>query len=189
MSFEDLLAAAQKNPTEADFHSLRMAYARSSHYQPYAHDLENVDALRHALHLNDLEGALGAIQNLLANRYLDIEAHMASDYVYTMQGDSERSVYHRAFARGLIDAILASGSGQDFDSAFIVIDVPEEYAVLRVIGLKTLGQELVIYGDHQYDVFTVQHPETGARHKLYFNIDLPKTWLRAHLDEQQADHS
>ncbi len=78
MSFQDLLARIQQQPEDADYHSLRMAYARSPEYAPYVHDLEGVERLRDALQSGDLEAALLAVGRLLSFNYLDIEAHMAA---------------------------------------------------------------------------------------------------------------
>ena len=182
MTFDNLLAAAQRDPSAADLHALRMAYTRSPDYRPYTHDTEHLDALRAALRQNDLEAALEAVQHLLNYNYLDIEAHMSADYLYLRQDDADRSAYHRAFAKGLLDAILATGNGRSMESAFIVISVPEEYTVLKVLKLKPAQQALIQHKGHWFDMFDVQHPDTGS-FKLYFNIDLPHNWLQAHMEQ------
>jgi hypothetical protein len=170
MTYHDLLTDAQANPDNADFHSLRMAYAHSQDYQPYIQDETNLQVLRTALHVGEHQRALDAIQALLDYCYLDIEAHMAADYVH-----------HRTFAKGLIDAILATGDGQNYDTAFIAISVPEEYTLLRLMRLKPAGQALQQHQGHWFDVFDVDHAQTGEPRKLYFNIDLPRTWLERGL--------
>jgi hypothetical protein len=183
MTFDDLLAAAQRDPGGVDFHDLRMAYTRTDDYRPYTHDTAHLDALKAALRENDLDAALEAVHHLLDNNYLDIEAHMAADYLYLQQEDEARSAYHRTFAKGLLDAITATGDGRGPDSAFIVISVPEEYTVLKVLGLKPSQQTLVQHAGHWFDVFDVPHPNRGSA-KLYFNIDLPRGWLDAHMGEE-----
>jgi hypothetical protein len=180
-SYEGLLAQAQANPHDADFHALRMAYTRSDHYAPYMQDGESIQALHAALQAQNMEAALEAIGRLLAFNYLDIEAHMAADYVHIQLEDHAQSAYHRAFAKGLIDAILVTGTGRDFDSAFIVISVAEEYLVLRVIGLIPGNQQLVQHEGHWFDVLTARHPQTNEAMDIYFNIDLPRGWQEDHL--------
>ncbi len=186
MTYDELLAAAQRNPAEADFHTLRLVYAQSDAYAPYAHDVENVEALRVALNAGQMEAARAAIHNLLAANYLDIEAHMAADYVCLVLGDEAQSAYHRAFAKGLIDAILATGDGRGFDSAWIVLSIPEEYTVLRVLGLRSTGQELASRDGRWFDILTAQRPGTGETLRLYFDIDLPRGWLSQQMHDQ--DH-
>lgn len=177
MTFSDLLAAAQHDPAAADYLALRMAYAASEDYAPYSHDQEHLDLLRAALPAGDLSGAVDAIRGLLDYNYLDIEAHMAADYVYTQAQEPEKSSYHRTFAKGLIDAIMRSGDGRSFESAFVVISIPEEYLILRLMGFQSQGQRLIQQEGHWFDVLTAQHPQSEGTFDIHFNIDLPKNWL------------
>jgi len=188
MTYRELLAAAQRNPQEADFQSLRLAYTRSAEYAPYVHDVERVETLRVALHAGDLAAALEAALGLLEHNYLDIEAHMAADYVYTRLDDTRESAYHRAFARGLIAAILSSGDGRGTGGAFTVISVPEEHTVLRVLGLRLVRQTLIQVDGRSFDVIDTHHPASGEPMQVYFNVDLPRGWLAQHLAGDQTPH-
>lgn len=178
MDYLQLLAAAQADPSGADFHTLRMAYARSDAYAPYVFNRAGVQALNQALHAGDLDAALGAAHDLLASYYLDIEAHMVADYVHTLRDSAGQAAYHRAFAQGLIGAILATGDGRSQGTAFIVLSTSEEYTVLRVLGYKSTMQRLVLEEDHAYDVLHARHTHTGQEAEFYFNIDLPFGWLQ-----------
>jgi hypothetical protein len=181
MNYDDLLAAAQQNPAEADFHTLRMAYAQSDAYAPYAHDAESVEGLNASLRAGNPQAAFEAAQRLLAANYLDIEAHMAADFVFVQSGDEAQSAYHRAFARGLIRAIMATGDGRDVDSAWIVLSISEEYTVLRVLGLQFKSQRLMQHEGHVFDVLSTRHNETGDEREVFFNIDLPNGWLSRNM--------
>lgn len=182
--YEDLLAAAQADPEHADYHALRMAYTRADSYAPYAQHNDAVFALRAALQAQNMPEALAACDAMLAFNYLDIEAHMAADYAHTALDNHAESHYHRTFAKGLIDAILTTGTGRDFASALIVIDTAEEYVVLRVLGLAPGRQQLVQHEGHWFDVLDAQASQ-GDPLKMYFNIDLPYNWLQA---QQQDNH-
>lgn len=185
--YAELLAAAQADPQNADFHSLRMAYARSEEYNPYARHSEAVFALRAALQAHNTQAALDACNDLFAINYLDIEAHMSADFAHTMLENTAQAAYHRAFARGLIRAIMATGDGLDVSTAFIVLDTSEEYLVLRILGMVATKQELMQHDGHWFDV---QHtrPSQGDPLKLYFNIDLPYTWLQERHRLSRHDH-
>ena len=101
---------------------------------------------------------------------------MAADYVYTARHDAARAAYHRAFAKGLIDAILRTGDGQTYDSAYIVLSVSEEYLVLRMRGLRPGTQALAQRDGHWYDVLTAHHSQGEGTQRLYFNIDFLHHW-------------
>jgi hypothetical protein len=187
MTYYDLLAVAQHDPADADYASLRAAYAESDDYAPYVHDQEHLDALRAALPVRNLDAALDAIDGLLDHNYLDIEAHMAADYIYTLLGDQVQSAYHRTFARGLIDAIFATGNGVTFDTAFVVLSIPEEYLVMRLLGFRATGQRLVQHEEHWFDVLSAQRNDDEPDFELHFNIDVPKTWLHHNIAADNED--
>lgn len=181
MTYYDLLAAAHQNPDGADYHALRMSYAQSAQYNPYARDAEHLKILRAAMHAGDLEGALEAVDALLDASYVNIEAHIAADYIYTRLGDEAKMQFHRLFARGLINSIFESGDGREPDTAFIVIDVAEEYVLLQVMGFKPSGQALQQHNGHWIDAMDAEHLVSGDRITVYFNIDLPRKWLDSHM--------
>lgn len=187
MSYYDLLAVAQREPAEADYTALRAAFAESEDYAPYVHDEEHLNALRDALPAHDLDAALDAIGGLLAHNYLDIEAHMAADYIHIQRGDPAQSTFHRTFAKGLIDAIFATGNGVTFDTAFEVLSIPEEYLIMRLLGFKTTGQRLVQHEEHWFDVLSAKRGDEEPDFELYFNIDRPKTWLQRNIAADNDD--
>lgn len=181
MTYCELLAGAQRNPDGADYHALRMAYSRSPEYAPYAQDAEQVTALQSALKASNLGAALEAALTLLDRNYLDIEAHMVADYVYMRLGDDAESAYHRAFAKGLVAAIVATGDGRGPGGAFIVISVAEEHTVMRMLGLRMVRQALVQHEDRWYDVIDTHHPQNGEPLQVYFDVDIPRRWLSTQL--------
>ena len=54
-----------------------------------------------------------------------------------------------------------------------MINVHEEYVVLRVLGFKPSGQSLVNQNGHAYDVMKVKSIENGTEQTFYFNVDIP----------------
>lgn len=187
--YQELLAAAKEDPSSTDFHALRMAYTRSDRYRPYTQQKGLITALDSALRASDLAGALNVANTLLSANYLDIEAHMAAAYVYTMQENVVLAAHHQLFANGLIQAILKSGTGRDPDGAFIVIDIPEEYTIMRVLGLEPAGQKLLNHQGQWVDMLDVRQRGAGddaTAFKIYFNVDLPRGWLSRRMDAHSA---
>ena len=185
-TYAGLLAAAKTNPAQADYHALRMALTQDDAYAPYVQHSDAVFALRAALQAQNMPQVLAACDDMLALNYLDIEAHMAADYAHLRLENSAQSTYHRTFAEGLIDAILATGDGRSFERAIIVISTAEEYVVLRVLGLKPAGQDSVEHEGQWFDVLQGQ-PAQGDPVEVYFNIVLPYRWMQTHQDHHH-DH-
>ena len=83
----------------------------------------------------------------------------------------------KAQPQDLVDAILASGDGRSYETAFHVINVHEEYTVLRILRLQPAGQSLREHNGSQFDVMEATAPGSDKKIELFFNIDLPKQWL------------
>ncbi len=87
----------------------------------------------------------------------------------------------RRIARGLIDSILQSGDGKSEGTAFVVIEVAEEYSLMRALGLRPSNQALIHAQGHSYDRFDTQSNGTGQEVVVFFNIDRPLAVLDREL--------
>jgi len=136
VKFDDLLEAAKQNPDDADFLKLRLAYVKSSYYEPYEFDMVAHRSLSLALERNDFPGAIEALSRLLDKCYLDIHAHMLAVDVYRGVEDEIKEAFHLKFAIGLLNSVLNSGDGHSYRNAFVVISTQEEYALFSVLNLE-----------------------------------------------------
>ncbi|MDD5509172.1 MAG: DUF4919 domain-containing protein [Bacteroidales bacterium] len=178
MKYLEMLKHAIAKPDEADFAKLRELYAEWESYFPYSRDEEHGVGLNKALDACDWKTALEDVNFLIRENYLDIEAHSAAEIIYRALGEMEKSGFHGKFSRGMINSILKSGDGLDFKSAYIVVDVREEYVVMKYLGVEPLTQDLVMdENNHQYDVFEVKNLMNGQKSRIHFNVDRPKSWL------------
>jgi hypothetical protein len=74
---------------------------------------------------------------------VDIDFHLLHAIALSMSGREAEANLHAQWWRGLIQSILASGDGETPQTAWVVISVGEEYAVLRALNLKRARQTLV----------------------------------------------
>jgi len=179
MDYRELLLSAMQNPEVADFRALRLAYAESPGYDPYDPPADVEESVSRALTEGDVQGAVQAIRRELEADYLDIVTHSMAALAYKRAGDDANAAFHMTFASGLVQSILDSGDGLSFSTAFVVIDVGEEYAVLRVLRLQPLAQSLHADGQHQFDVIECVNSETGKKLEIFFNVDIPMRYLQS----------
>lgn len=161
----------------------RLAHAASPAYNPY--ETETVDRRDAALKLIDQKKyaeAIAALQQGLKQSPFNIDLLILLAAAYRDIGELGKADETRTRWIALVDSILTEGNGRTFDSAFRVIDVHEEYAVIQILRLNVVGQRLQRRGDSEFDVMTVQGRDPGAQSfELYFNVDLPKRWLARQL--------
>jgi tetratricopeptide (TPR) repeat protein len=87
---------------------------------------------------------------------------------------------------GIMEGIMATGTGTSADSAFIVISPMHEYDLLSYIGGESQAQALTNKDGHAFDILTIK-TETGNEEKLYFNIDKPMQSLRIMFDRTEKE--
>ncbi len=175
-SYAALLQKVKSFDRSVDFRALRLTYAETPEYNPYASDSarnQMFDALRNKKY----EEALRFAQAILENNYVDLDAHFVCRIVYKNMGDPEKYDYHQFVLRGLMNSIYESGDGSTPEKAAVVIDVKEEYFILYANGLETTKSSSMKFGGHDYDKMEVQNKKTGEKMVLFFNIDIPFGWL------------
>jgi hypothetical protein len=102
-----------------------------------------------------------------------MDAHFVAMVANRELGAKDKSEFHSTVFHGLIKSILDSGDGKSLEKTWVVINVQEEYVVLRVLGFKPSGQSLVNKDDHSYDVMKVKDAKDGTEQTFYFNVDIP----------------
>jgi len=170
-AFDGLLARVRQSDESVDFLELRRSYADSDAYSPYRDDAE--ESMIAAFGASDYEGTLTIAREILARNYMNIEAHIGSMLACDALGNAACAAHHAYVARGVIRSIAASGDGRAPATAYVVVSTPEEYALVRTLGVEVLSQSLIRADDgHAYDVLTVRDRDTGQESQLYFNVDL-----------------
>jgi len=70
-----------------------------------------------------------------------------------------------------VQQLLQETDGATAERAFKVRGVPEEYEIIRTLGLKPGRQSLVSNHGRMYDVLTITDPKTGRERTLWFDIN------------------
>lgn len=169
--YQSLLAAAKAPGDQpVDWAVLREAYANSAEF-----DLTGArtDAARKAMfaavNANDPKTALVQAKLILAQDYVDIDAHLVADLASHKLGDEATASHEHAIVLGLLRSIRTS-DGASPGTALKVITVGEEYAMMRAFDMTVTGQALVQDGGHSYDRLTVTDPN-GKPLTIYFLVD------------------
>jgi hypothetical protein len=167
-AYQALLAQAKANPGAADWQALRFAYAARPSFQVFAQSAAKRSMFQ-AAEKGDCGAALPAAEAVIAERYIDADAHMVAAFCEENDGDPATAQGERAIGAALIHSIQ-TGDGLTPATAFTVIDVDEEYSVLRALGLRVTSQSMQHAGGHAYDAL-VATDDKGQVATYYFLID------------------
>lgn len=160
-----------------DFKALRLSYAETADYNPYGDDKVKKAEMFESLRNKEHEKAAAAAQAVLEKKFVDIEAHFVCSIAFREMKNTGQYEFHHFVTRGLVDSILGSGDGKTPETAFIVIETGEEYALLGMIGFEVVRQSLIKSNGHSYDKMETKHRKTGEPAVFFFNVDIPFNWM------------
>jgi len=170
--YATMVAAIEPGKTDADYGALRRAYVESESYDPYGTKiLDLVSAMRDAFSAGDCKTAAKDAETIATLQFTDIEAHMVAALCLERTGDHAKADFQHAIFLGLVHSILDSGDGLAPATAYRVVSLDEEYAVLNLLDLKVGQQALVQDSGHSYDRFTVSMADAKGEIEVFFEID------------------
>jgi len=177
-----LLAHLKRGDTLIDYRSLRMAYARSSAYDPSSsRDAVLRHSLRYALGKGDLRAVGSLADSLLADNPVDVEGHVLAAYASKESGDSVTARLHAAIARGLGRSYDGAHHGASLHLPIVLIAASEEEYYGRLNGLEyTDSTKLVDCPAGYCDVVVFRNPQTGTDTTLFFDLTLQVRWMLQH---------
>lgn len=174
-TYQTLLARVKIFDRSVDFKMFRLLYTETPDYNPYE-AVETLNAMFMAIDEGQYEKALKDAQAMLERNYVDIDTHVVCKIAYQRLNNAEKYDFHRFVVSGLIGSILNSGDGKTPETAFQVINVREEYAVLNALGYRMEEQSPIESKGHNYARVIAVHKKTGETAVVYFNVDIPIKW-------------
>ena len=171
--YATLLVSLKAGNTAIDYTRLRLSYMDSPEYKAAKDTSKSEEAMTNALNKKDYPAALKDAEAVLESNYVNMDAHFVAFVANREMGALDKAQFHRTVFRGLIDSIRNSGDGKSMETAWVVINVHEEYVVLRALGFRPGEQSLMHKDGHSYDVMKVKNAEDGTEQTFYFNVDIP----------------
>ena len=152
-----------------DFTRLRVAFTETPAYRGIM--MTAYQALWQPLAKGDFAQAIAVAEKVFAQNYAEPNAHMVASIAYLQTGQAQKAEFHRFVANGLLGSITASGDGQSEGTPYEVIDISEEYALLRSRNLQPKAVGSTFRTDGQVlDTMTAVDPRTGSNSTIYFKV-------------------
>ncbi|HEY4944312.1 MAG TPA: DUF4919 domain-containing protein [Rhizomicrobium sp.] len=188
--YADLVARAEQGDATLDYTALRMSYARSDTYDPYAMQTRPLFAAAwKAFTQKDCDAAVASARAMFKINYISVPMHFVVSDCLRQAGDAAGADREAAIARGLADSLVHSGDGKSAATAYTVVNLSEEGFVLSLLGFKEERQSLLNDGGHQYDLLEGKDEKTGEPRGAYFNIDAIFAGVAKSFSPPQRDNS
>ncbi len=170
-TYEEMVARLKQGDLSVDFSDLRLKYAASADYDP-EEGSDEVGKMYEALNKKDFQGALDIAKGVLEKQYVNIDSHIVVSEAYEGLNNEAMSKLHHDIAMGLFRSILGSGNGASTESAYTVISVAEEYALMRAMGWRPQRQSYMHKGKRSYDQMDVLDTKDNSTLTVYFDTTL-----------------
>ncbi|MFZ2276638.1 MAG: DUF4919 domain-containing protein [Prosthecobacter sp.] len=167
---EPKAAPAPKVPAFAsadDFTALRMAYAARPDFDGFWNLDPEREAVMAAIQSKDFPKATSLAKPWLEKFPIDAQLHYLCGHFLKKAGDIPGSMHHFHCFYGLMRSITSSGDGKSAKTAWKVISVSEEYALLNEIDAELIDQSLVDSCDKMHVRLS-----NGTETDLYFDVSL-----------------
>ncbi len=171
--YGDLLARVKEGELSVDFQRLRFSYMESPERRAAKDVSQERAEMGRAIADRNFGRALELSEVVLKAAFIDIDGHLTACVANEELQQKWWSDYHKNVFGRLLDSILNWGDGQTAATAYKVISIQEEYAVLRVLGVTPARQSLHRADGHSYDVFSVKDDRSGEDMQVFFNVDIP----------------
>ena len=172
--YASLLERAKNGDQTIDFRRLRLAYADSAAYENAPDTEPQKKAMWSALKTKDFQAAVKNADIVLNADYADMGAHYVEQVAFQELRNSDLSRIHAYIFRALLKSITDSGDGKSPETAYQVIEVHEEYVLLRALGVALPKQQSSVQRNkHSFDKITFDDPQSGEQKIIYFNVDIP----------------
>jgi hypothetical protein len=182
-AFEDLLAAAMKDPKQGDFKAMREVFVETTAYSPYNTSWRDaLGEVRKKTEAGDAKAAEELLKKTLeADRYMRIDSHLAALRFYDKQGRKDRMDWHGRFLKGIADQLFIPGKGLSYERPIDVVFIEEEYFFLSVLDLQPEKQELHSHEGKKFDVQIVPQTKDEKERRFYFCIESAQKVLHRDL--------
>jgi Flp pilus assembly protein TadD len=184
--FPRLLDKFAKKPYEMGLDEYFMLYYGQSE-QPDFRAANNftrivLQQLDQALDKRDYQGCIAKADSILASDPLNFEVHYYVAVAHAELGHQDKAYEHLFKSQALISCLFLTGDGKSPETAYLVIQVPDEYTLLGYMGYSVAGQALEQQGGLAYDRMSVtrerkpddDEPAASQPEKekaeIYFNI-------------------
>jgi hypothetical protein len=154
-------------PSADAFTALRMAYAAQPDFSPYWNIDPDREAVMDAVKSKDFPKAIALAKTWLEKVPVDAEVHYLRAHFLKKAGDIAGSMHHFHCFYGLMRSITATGDGKTAATAWKVIAVSEEYALLHEIDAELIDQTLVDSCDKMHIKLS-----NGTETDLYFDVSI-----------------
>jgi hypothetical protein len=185
-TYAELIAKAEAGEA-VDFTALRHAYPASPGYAPYSDESRSlfIESFQ-AFDAGDCTAATAKAKQSLAIDYTNFAAHGFLGDCLERAGDHAGALREEAMRKGFLDSLRGSGDGKSVETAYVIVTMAEERALLAINDVEEEQQALLTSNGHEFDQISGKGKD-GKVHTLFFDVTAPFEGLGRALETRKGD--
>ncbi len=160
--------------TNSELVLLNHGYTLQASYDPYGQSMTE-DTLYDCIKQQEYEKALEIGHRYLRTNPVSLRGNLAMMLAFKHLDSLAEQMKYRTHVSQLLRSVLSAGSGRSADSAFVVINVSDEYTILDYLGYAVNLQSLISgRNGRSYDMMNVTAREDTTDNRVfYFDVTAP----------------
>ncbi|MEP6829255.1 MAG: DUF4919 domain-containing protein [Rhizomicrobium sp.] len=168
-----LMMAAKEGDPGTDYTAMRQAYAMTKDYDPFGAKTNTLIREGQTAYVaKDCKTALEKFKSAIALNFTLSDAHALSADCLEQAGDKTGEQREEAIAQGLFDSIISSGDGESPSTAFHIVTVNEEKAILAVAGVNGTAKTTLTTDQGPVEKIDITDQATGKKGSVFFNTSV-----------------
>ena len=162
----------ESGKTDVDYRKFRESFIESEQFKIASKKSNEFSKLKKEMYNqmseSNYDSVISITKNMLSIDYTSMTAHKVLRQTYNIIGDTINSKKYKTIQFGLLKSIVNSGDGKSCKNAWSVIQISEEYFILKMLETK-LSTQTIDYNGGVCDKMDVEN-ENGEKVIYYFEI-------------------
>lgn len=167
--YKALVAKIRSGDKEVNFGELRRAYVSWTQEDPEGSEAPDRDKMVAAFDAKDYVKAAELGDKVADYEFINAGLLKAVAAAYRKSGNVKKAAFFEEAALKAGHSVHLSGDGKTAETAYFVLNIGEEYKVMRELGYVVSSQSLLNVEGRAYDLLEGKD-EKGNKVSVYFNI-------------------
>lgn len=167
--YKALVAKVRGGDKDVNFGEIRRAYVAWINEDPEASEAPNRDKMVSAFEAKEYSKAAELGEKVADYEFVNSGLLRAIAHAYRESGNESKAKFYDEIAQKAAHSVYLSGDGKTAKTAYFVMDIGEEYKLMREFGYVVSSQSLLSADGQSYDLLEGKD-EKGNKVAVYFNI-------------------
>ncbi len=145
-TFSSIVKQLESGENQINFKEFRESFIESEQFKIASNKTKELDSLEKEMNIqvkkSDYQEIIKTTKRMLSIDYTNMMAHKILRQTYKLIGDSINAQKYKTIQFGLLNSIVRNGDGKTCSTGWKVIQIEEEYFILKMLGADLKRQSI-----------------------------------------------